>query len=292
MAMDRFKLLAGLGCLLVALALGATTLFRAQVSTPSNAPPAQMTAAPVSVAVTAAKDIRRGDKITPDMLSSLKLASRRPSGSFARDEDVVGAIALIDIKAHQLVLATALLRQADARPGLSVLVPAGKRAVALRVNDEVAVGNFIRPDDRVDIELVIPADQRAKIQGKTVVGAGDPESRILLEDIAVLSVGEALAVDKNDKAIRMQNVTVAVTPQQALQIAVAKEVGQFYLSLRHPADDGPAKTGTITARELFGPSRTSQSAPPASPVARRAVPSESRRVPVVQGLKESYQVVE
>ena len=33
MAMDRFKLLAGLGCLLVALALGVTTLFRAQVRT-------------------------------------------------------------------------------------------------------------------------------------------------------------------------------------------------------------------------------------------------------------------
>lgn len=284
------KLVIGIACLLVALGLGATALFTPPESQPLAASVPELPKPAADSVVIAAKDIRRGQRIAKQMLTSLDIAEAPPPGAFRTDTEVVGGIALVDIRAGQLVQGAAVLRDDSARPGLSVLVPPGKRAVALRVNDEVAVGNFVRPEDRVDIELVIPADRIAKLRGEDVRKAGSPESRILLQKILVLSVGEALTTDQDNRAIRMQNLTVAVTPEEALLLALAKQVGNFYLALRHPFDQRDVRVSSATTTDLLG-----SAAKPRKPAARRSAsrpqaPSK-RRVLIIQGTKERYETV-
>jgi pilus assembly protein CpaB len=116
-------------------------------------------------------------------------------------------------------------------------------------------------------------------------------SRILLQNIVVLSVGEALTVDQDNRAVRMQNLTVAVTPEEGLLLALAKQVGSFYLALRHPSDDHDVGTALTTTHDLLGngakpPPRRSDS------VEQRPAPAPGRRVLVIQGARETYQTVE
>jgi pilus assembly protein CpaB len=190
---------------------------------------------PFAPVLTAAEPIRRGHRIERRMVAILRIDGPPPARAFSRIDDVAGAVALEDIAAGQIILRNAVVSGPDARPGLSILVPPGMRAVALRVTDEIAVGNFVRPDDRVDIQLVLPSDQLAKLQNRPVTSSVSPESALFLQNVQVLSVGEALTADKDDKAQRMQNLTVAVTPEQG--IAAVKQVGMFYLTLRHPTDE-------------------------------------------------------
>ena len=82
-----------------------------------------------------------------------------------------------------------------------------------------------RADDLVDIQLVLANTAL----GPTEEG-GNPErreSRVVLQALRVLSVGEALTEEAGDRAIRMQNLTVAVTSEQALVLAVAKQSGSL-----------------------------------------------------------------
>lgn len=290
---SRLKLVAGALLLAASFALAVFSLQPSRetpeqgvvkASVTAEVPPANMTRRLV-----AARRIGRGERIGPQMVRTLQIEGVGSHGTLSKPGDAIGAVALEEIREGQFILATALTKDPDARPGLSVLVPAGYRAVALRVNDEVAVGNFLRADDLVDIQLVLPSDQVARLRGIPVSEGAPPESRVLLEKVRVLSAGEALTVDESGKAIRMQNITVAVTPEQALHIAVAKQVGTFYLSLRNPLDTGRSDVGSVTARRLIG-AAPAEAEPPAAkpaPPAKRT----GRRIQMILGDETTYRPV-
>lgn len=259
-----FHSIVGAGLTAVAVGVAATTFIINRSSPPLEITPSLQQRVPTvdnaNTVTVAAKDIKRGDRITMSQLSSLELAQQRPDGSVARSSDLVGAVALQDIKAGQILFNSSVSHDPGVRPGLAALVPTGMRAMALRVNDESAVGDFLRPDDSVDIELVIPADKLAKIRGENVTTAGRPETLTLLQDIKVLSVGQTLTVTQDDRAIRMQNLTVAVTPKEALLVGLGTQIGSFYLVLRHPSDtaessDLSAHVDDILKQEMAGRGR-------------------------------------
>jgi pilus assembly protein CpaB len=220
----------------------------------------------------ASESIARGRRIEARMISTIRVESQAFAKGFSRPEEVVGTVALHDIAAGQIILRSAVFSGPDARPGLAILVPDGMRAVALRVTDEIAVGNFVRPGDRIDVQIVLASDQLAKLQGLAVTSSVPPASALFLQNLEVLSVGEVLAAGRDDKAQHMQNITVAVTPEQALKIAAVRQVGVFYLSLRHPADDRllPGIKARVSEATLgladADPRPASRSAPTGRPV--------------------------
>ncbi|MCF4166117.1 Flp pilus assembly protein CpaB [Zavarzinia compransoris] len=204
--------------------------------------------------VVALKNIGRGAKITAEQVTTLRVQGPAPVGSLSEPKLAVDAIALTALPAGQILLQSTILAPGDdAKPGLSVLVPEGMRAVAIRVNDEVAVGNFLRADDIVDIQLVLANNALGPPEE-----GGNPErreSRVVLQALKVLSVGEALTIENDQQAVRMQNITVAVTPEQALVLAVAKQSGSFYLALRNPADEEKDEVKPVRLEDLLGAAR-------------------------------------
>jgi pilus assembly protein CpaB len=259
--MRHLRLAVGAFCLLAA-CVAAFFAMQGALWSDAPAPPrgaataAPADASPFAAVLVAAEPIRRGHRIERRMVATLRVDGAPPARAFTRADDVAGGVALEDIDAGQIVLRGAVKTGADARPGLSILVPPGMRAVALRVTDEIAVGNFVRPDDRVDIQLVLPSDRLAKLSNRPVTSTVSPESALFLQNVQVLSVGEALTADKDNKAQRMQNLTVAVTPEQALHLAAVKQVGMFYLTLRHPTDERvlPRIKARVTDALLVPPS--------------------------------------
>ncbi len=196
----------------------------------------------VSVVITT-KPVQRGQTLAAADLGLVSVSGNPPAGAVQSAASAIGRIAVSDIPASQLVLAP-LISSDPAAAGLALTVPAGSRAISLITNDEIAIADYVRPGDHVDIQTVLHDDVIEKRNGHDASDAS--EARTVLHDILVLAVGsppdpKVDPKDRNAQAnpVRHQpTVTVAMTPQQVGQFTLARSLGPYFLALRNPKDNG------------------------------------------------------
>lgn len=108
-------------------------------------------------------------------------------------------------------------------------IPKGMRVVAIQADAQSAAGNLLKPDDRVDVLLHVPAAQNQPAVVKTI-----------LRNIRIFSVNDnTRAVSKDGDVAQEKNtryVTLLVTTDQQGVVMLAQNQGQIKLSLRHPDD--------------------------------------------------------
>lgn len=196
----------------------------------------------------------RGDAVTADHLGHLKIVGPPPPGALTDPRSAEFHVAVTAVPAGQILMASAL-SAAPAAAGLAVLVPPGKRAIALHVSNEIAVGNFLRPGDHADLIAVFDPPGTA--------GRTGSEARVVLQDVEVLTVGGRVASDRTaavdhgggmrHRSLPLTEVTLAVSPEQAAQIALVRSVARYYLALRNYRDN--TRLGEVHARfaDLVGP---------------------------------------
>ena len=102
---------------------------------------------------------------------------------------------------------------------MSAVLEPGKRAVSIAVDSTSGNAGFIFPGDHVDLILTHKNVQEMRA------------SETFIEDVRVLAVDQSLDNPEN-KAILAKTVTLEVTPKQAEEINVAKDLGKISLSLR------------------------------------------------------------
>jgi pilus assembly protein CpaB len=246
---------------LLIIGYGASTMWQ------NRAPLAPAVVAPVAPAaptgVWAAKQaIARGQKIERADLVFMPMKTPLPAGSVTQADAAVGRVAVIDIPAYSLILVD---RIADdpAKAGLAQMVPVGMRAVTLRTNAESLVGNFVRPGDHVDVQLVLPKAVLPKQDDRAADTEGnDSESRLLLQDVTVLAVGDALsetppASTPPGHAARRPEpphmVTLALAPEQVSALMLGRSLGQLFLTLRNPTDIAAVPATTAKLADLRTP---------------------------------------
>lgn len=190
----------------------------------------------------------------------------------------MGKVAIVDIVPNQLVLSS-LVSADPAAAGLAMLVPVGQRVLSVDTTDEIAVGGFIRPGDAVDVEIVLPEE---------VFGNGDgadrSESRTLLQNIRVVTVGPTLGQPDGKKARDKapepsRTLTLAMAPEQVGTFTLARKLGRFFLVLRNPND----KAITPPRRTALASLRNGEAAPrpvAARPFSQSQYPSPSQRSPM------------
>jgi pilus assembly protein CpaB len=109
--------------------------------------------------------------------------------------------------------------------GLMAELPAGMRAVSIKVNPETIVGGFVQPKSHVDVVVVMRR------------GDDNSVAKIILQNMLVL------AVDVNDKQEEGKRnylgttVTIAAKPEEAAELALAVSMGEIRLTLRGAGDD-------------------------------------------------------
>jgi pilus assembly protein CpaB len=171
-----------------------------------------------------------------------------PIGSFATLEPVVGRVAKRDFQRGEPIVESKLVPIGKGGGILSLIVPEGKRAFTIRVNEVVGVGGFIVPDTKVDVIVtMIPPGGKEKI------------SKIVLENIPVLAAGQIVEQQEN-KPITVNTVTLSLTPEEAEKLALAGNDGIIQLVLRNFMDvDNVVTVGATKARLLasYRPSRPS-----------------------------------
>src|SRR5262249_54384962 len=136
--------------------------------------------------------------------------------------------------------------------GLAPLIPAGMRAIAVRVNDVVGVAGFVLPGMRVDVLVT------ARPPGRS-----DTFTRTVLQNFLVLSAGQTSQTDGKSQSINAPVVTLLVDPAQAEELTLANTEGHIQLVLRNSTDQQNTGTRGRQLGELFGAATPVAAAAPA-----------------------------
>lgn len=182
-----------------------------------------------------------GTLLTRDMVTLVPWPEASPvAGGFSNVDEVVGRGVTSSLVQNEPVTESKLAPR-EAGGGLPPSIPAGMRAMAVRVNDVIGVAGFTVPGTRVDVVV-------------TVRGQNQTTSRVVLENVQVLTAGTMYDQDKarDGNAIPAAVVTLLVTPRDAERLALAQTEGQIVLALRNPLDVQPVETNGVRLASLMG----------------------------------------
>ncbi|MFM9889189.1 MAG: Flp pilus assembly protein CpaB [Rickettsiales bacterium] len=135
--------------------------------------------------------------------------------------DFNGAVARRTVQKGEPILKNLLVRSNEGGFMSAVLDP-GKRAVSIAVDSTTGNAGFIFPGDHVDLILThsVNSDNKELRASETFI-----------QDARVLAVDQKIDNPEN-KAMLAKTVTLEVTPKQAEEINLAKDLGKISLSLR------------------------------------------------------------
>jgi pilus assembly protein CpaB len=192
-----------------------------------------------------------------------------PAGAFSSTQQVIGKVNRVKILANEPILES---RLAGEGAGLTVRLEAGKRALALSVNEIVGVSGFIVPDDRVDLILT------------TVPVGGNADAKvakIVMQNKRVLSVAQSTE-QKDGKPQLARSITLELTPEETEKLTLASSEGQIVLALRGLGDEAETKTIGSNKRDLLSLAAATTSKKAAGgPVVQP--PPDKYRVEVIHG---------
>ena len=150
-----------------------------------------------------------------------------------------GLFAVSDIQAGEYVLTDRFgVKPVGTK---AIEVPAGQVAVSLSLSDPGRVGTFVTPGSHIvlfDTYTPVAAPTSAN-----AAAAAQPSTRVLLDDVLVIAMGQASLTpaaapatgeDGKEAAAPVAGalVTVAVTPADALRLVHGIQTGQLYAGLR------------------------------------------------------------
>jgi pilus assembly protein CpaB len=158
--------------------------------------------------------IRRSDK--PDAIVTL-------TGAIARGPFVAGE----PMREGKLI-------KANGSGYMAAVLDKGKRAISTEISPETGAGGFILPNDHVDVIL-----SRRERDADKVGGGGDSHSsETIMANIRVLAIDQTLGEKDGQKVVIGKTATLELTPRQAEQLALSRQLGTLSLSLRSLADAG------------------------------------------------------
>ena len=237
--------------------------------------------------VVAAGDIQLGSRLTPQMLKTVEWPSGSiPPGAVAKADELEDRVVKTSVLRGEPIL-EAKLAAVGTKGGLSAVIPEGKRAMTVRVNDVIGVAGFALPGNHVDIVV------NTQLDGD---GRGDRQiSKIVLEHILVLAVAQEANRDETKPRV-VNAVTLELTPEQAEKLDLARSVGTLSLVLRNQIDKDGAETRGIMKQQLLAGDKVQpqpekkEVKPVAKPV--RAVAAKKRpAVVTVAASKDTVEVI-
>ena len=190
-----------------------------------------------------------------------------PVGAIIKTEDALNRGVLEPIYQGEPLVENRVSKP-GAGAGLASMIPSGMRAVAIRVNDVVAVSGFAAAGSHVDV--LIAGNPPG---GNQAVGT---VTKTLLQNVEILSAGATIQKDAEGKPVSVPTVNLLLTPAQAEIMSLASNEARIQLVLRNPTDKEEAKPpGTAMAYLFSGgvaPPPKATGAAEARPARRPAAP--------------------
>lgn len=160
-----------------------------------------------------------------------------PQGYVTVRTDAVGRGLMSAVRTNEPILASELAEKGSGA-GLPIIIPEGKRALSIRVDEIIAVAGFVIPGTRVDVLLTIEQN-------------GDARTQVILQNMTVLAAGQTVQRDDEGNPMNVGVVTLLVTPNEAEKLTLAAQKGRLQLALRNMIDVEEAATDGARANALL-----------------------------------------
>jgi len=251
--------------------------------------PAVETGVATTPVVVAATDLAIGADLKASDLKIVQWPTgAAPAGAVSQPQDIVGRGLIMPVIENEPILPMKLASK-EAGAGLPPVIPAGQRAVSVRVNDVIGVAGYVLPGTHVDVVATVnPSDKPSEMT-----------SKVILTDVQVLAAGTKIDQNGTDgKPVPVSVVTLLVTPEESERLTLASGEGKIQLALRNPLDKDAPSTRGVRAAALVG---TAAPAPAIRQVARQGsstpvvapapVVAEPVTVEIIRGDKRAREVV-
>ena len=239
--------------------------------------------------IVAAVNLELGAELRPEDLRIVAWpADAAPASAFGSADQVVGRGLIQAVVENEPILPSKLAPK-EAGAGLPPVIPAGMRALSVRVNDVVGVAGYVLPGTRVDVVATVnPTTQQTDIT-----------SKVVLTNVLVLAAGTKIDRDtEGGKPISVSVVTLLVDPVEAERLTLASTEGKIQLALRNPLDKTTPVTPGIKPAALMGaavpapaPRLRTASAPRPVQTAAAAPAPPLPTVEIIRGDKRAQEVV-
>jgi pilus assembly protein CpaB len=196
--------------------------------------------------VVAAAMIPVGTRLTKDHLKVVAWPTRTAvPGAFHDPKELVDRGVIATISENEPITGSKVAI-AGVGAGLPPVIPAGLRAMSVRVNEVIGVAGFVLPGTRVDVLVTVREDG-------TDSARQNPMARTVVSNVEVLTAGTRLDQEqaKDGKPQESTVVTLAVLPADGERIALAAAEGKISLALRNPLDVEPTTTSGIKLAALM-----------------------------------------
>ena len=228
----------------LAVVLALTAAWGSQRWLNAQARQAAVTRTPEGKVVVAATNLAAGQQLGKAHLSTISWPKANlPVGHYSSAKKLLGRVVQGPVVKGEVMLPSKLAKE-GLSGGLSAVVPAGARALTVKVDEVIGVAGFLQAGDRVDVYVTVASGQYSK----------DPVSRMVLQDVKVLAVGEQIQKEigaKNAKAKKVTVVTLQVDPVQGEKLALSSSEGKLHLALRNQGDRLDASTEGIRMTALM-----------------------------------------
>jgi pilus assembly protein CpaB len=194
--------------------------------------------------VRAVADIAPTSEITEAMIETVPVPRQLvPRLSFTDPKEVIGRVSVQMIPQEMPIVPSALAPKGTP-PGMAAKIRDGYRAVAVKVDEVVGVAGWVKPGNRVDVVAVMPMKKGNK---------SEVISRVILQNIEVLAVGQDIGNSGETGAAIAKSVTLLVKPDSVTKLHLASTQGTVRLAMRGTSDDNASEVASASDNELLGP---------------------------------------
>jgi len=200
--------------------------------------------------VAAADDLSVGTRLEEKDLKLVQMPpDSLPPGAFHSIPEVARRGVLQPLAKNEVILPSKVAclpdtpNCTDPGAGLPMIIPAGMRAVSVKVNDVVAVAGFVIAGTRVDVVLTgNPSKDLDPAKTTTTT---------VLENVQVLAAGQKMQRSENGEPQQVTVITLLVNPDDAQKLVLASSEGKVQLSLRNPLDTAQAPVPALQNASLY-----------------------------------------
>lgn len=136
-------------------------------------------------------------------------------------------------------------------PTFSGLLPDGKRALTIVVDEINTFSGMLEPKDRIDVLLTINTTGNRKM------------TMPILQNVLVLATGKKVRTETQEDSqlnnSHFTTITVELDAEQAKMMVLAQEEGKITAVLRHPQDSKPGPKNRVTKATLLNSTRSKKS---------------------------------
>jgi pilus assembly protein CpaB len=244
--------------------------------------PVKTVTIPTRKVVVANADLSLGRALKREDLTTIDWpTSAVPEGSFEDPAAIVDRGLIVSVVKHEAIL-PAKLASKEAGAGLPPMIPQGKRAVSVRVNEVIGVAGYVLPGTHVDVVATANPTSRSE----------DITTKVVLSNVEVLAAGTRLEQDTPEgKPMQVTVVTLLVSPDQAERLTLASTEGKIQLALRNPLDLESPVTYGIKPGMLLGNPQARTYAPVKRTPGQPAPVIPPPTVEIIRGDKRTQVVV-